>query len=264
MSPAAVPVTVALPGYHHTAELVAGIVELAGMNPTFVAPPVAGAEIADLPLLDYVTRRLGGDDTMTAVPVFPARAFVLSWIHAAGDARRVTDPNPTATIYARGLLTDRGERVEAIAVAPRSAVRGIPGLQPLFDEPGEAERADYARTGVYPILSVIAVRTELLERERWLASNVFRAFEVARRRYFARLADIRGSRVPIPSVAGHVRGLRSVFGPDLGPYGLEPNRATMEAFVRYAAEQSVIAAPPDDVAELFADVEPFVDYTDGS
>lgn len=268
MSATRLPLTVALPAYHHAAEITTGAVALAGVQPTFVSPPAPAADIADLALLDYLTRRQAGDMTMTAVPVFPARAFVHSWIHVREGATRVVEPNPTAAVYARGLLNEQDEldgtpTPADVVVAPRPALRGTPGVRPWLTQPGEAERAAYARTGVYPILSVVAVHTGLLERERWLASNVYRAFEVARRRYFARLQDIRGSRVPIPSVAGHVQMLASVFGPDLWPYGLERNRATLEAFVRYAAEQGLIAQPPDDVSELFAFVEPFVDYTDG-
>lgn len=270
MTAAGLPVTVALPDYHHTAEIAAGVVQLAGMAPTFVDATASDADIVDIPLAEYVSRRLDGDDALIAVPVFPARAFVHSWIHVAEPTARVTEPSATAAVYARGLLTDAGGAMHdalppasRVLVVPPATAAGVPGLRPLFEDPGELERADYARTGVYPILSVIGVRAELEARERWLAGNVYRAFEVARRRYFARLQDIRGSRVPIPSIAGHLRGLRGVFGPDLWPYGLEPNRATLEAFLGHAARQGVIPRTPADIGELFAFAEPFVDYTDG-
>lgn len=266
MTAPAVAVTVALAPYHPTAEIAAGIVELAGMEPTFVDAGSPGADIVDVAFAEYVTRRLSGDDALIAVPAFPARAFVHSWIHVAEHAVDVPEPSATAAVYARGLLFDEPAPAVApdrVVVAPSSALAGVDGLRPLFEHPGEAERAAYARTGVYPILSVIAVRAELVARERWLASNVYRAFEIARRRYLARLRDIRGSRVPIPSVAGHVRMLEGVFGPDLAPNGVEPNRATLEAFVGHAARLGEIETAPADVAELFAEVEPFVDFTDG-
>jgi 4,5-dihydroxyphthalate decarboxylase len=262
MSTGGVPVTVAMAPYHHTQELVSGAIPLAGMLPTFVAP-AAAADIRDVPLLDYLTARQQGDRSLTAVPAFPARAFVQSWIHVASDGRPENLPDTrTAAVYARGQLSDLGEPNDAIVVAPRAVLAGS-GLRPLYQQPAERERADYARTGVYPILSVIAIRSELLERERWLASNVFRAFEVARRRYFARLQDIRGSRAPIPSVAGHLLAVAEVFGRDLWPNGIEQNRAALETFLRYAVEQQLVAQAPGDIAELFADVEPFVDFTDG-
>ena len=113
-------------------------------------------------------------------------------------------------------------------------------------------------------MHMVGIRRAVLDEHRWLASNVYRSFEIARRRYFARLEDIAASRVPIPWVAGHLDHLREVFGPDLWPYGVEANRTTLETFVRYAAEQGLVEAAffesgDFDVADLFAPVEPFVD-----
>lgn len=265
MSTNAVPVTVAMDPYHHAYEVSAGLVPLAGMAPTFVKAGTAGADIADMPLADYAARRLAGDLSVTAVPVFLARSFIHSWIHVAPEdlSGDEADGAATAAIYARAVLQEHGGIPGAVVIAPPGSRSAHAGVRPLFDRPAEIERRHYARSGVYPILSVLTIKTELVARERWLASNVFRSFEISRRRYFGRLQDIRGSRVPIPSVAGHLRELVSVFGRDLCPYGLAPNLRTLQAFLAAAADQGVIESAPADVAELFASVEPFVDFTDG-
>jgi 4,5-dihydroxyphthalate decarboxylase len=44
--------------------------------------------------------------------------------------------------------------------------------------------------------------------------------------------------------------LDQVFGGDPWPYGIEPNRRTLEALVAYLAEQAIIAAPLP-IEELF-------------
>jgi 4,5-dihydroxyphthalate decarboxylase len=265
MTASPVPVRVALAPYHHARELVSGDVALAGMAPEFVGPDEAGVDIADLPLADYVAARLRGETELTAVPVFCARSFLHSWLHVADRPVTVVAPSATAAIYARAIAAGLPDAppAEELLIAPPSRLAGVEGVRPLIERPGDAERAAFAETGVYPILSVLAIRTQLLERERWLVSNVYRAFEIARRRYFARLGDIRGSRAPIPSVAGHIVAVTEVLGPELAPSGLEPNRATLEAFLHAAAAQGAIDRIPDDIAELFARVEPFVDYTDG-
>lgn len=219
-----IPLTLALPRRPHTAEIVRGGVELAAVAPTFVAPGTEAADVVELPLLDA----FAGDTAYTALPVFPARSF----LRERGEA------DPTAAVYVRGPLA------------------GVAATM-------EAEREWHAGSQVFPILSALAVRTELLQRHRWLATNLYRAFEVARRRYFARLEDIRGSRVPIPSVAAHLRSLRKQFGGEPWPYGVEANRPTLECFVRHAHDQGLLTAAPPDVADGFAHVEPFVDYTDG-
>ena len=259
-----VPVTEALPPYHHAHEIISGLVPLAGMTPTFVEPAAREADIRDIPLLSYVVARLSGEQDVTAVPVFLARAFVHSWMHLADkEVNYESVLSATAGIYARGLLSEQGELPTRLLVAPPASCHGGMRVRPLFDDPEAAERESFERTGVYPILSVIGIRTELLERERWLASNVYRAFEVSRRRYFSRLQDIRGSRAPIPSVAAHLRELMNTVEPQLWPNGLASNRVTLEAFLRFAAHQGAISAAPAEVDGLFAPVEPFVDFTDG-
>jgi len=285
-----VPVTIALPPYAHVYELVSGDLDLPGIEPTFVELPspslgrsgdAGDYDVTDVPLLDYVTRRLAGDRTLTAVPVFTSRGFAHGsvGVRAASTpeelrgARIGTDWSDTASVYVRGMLAElhgvdsagvqwsEGADDADAVIAPLASLPD--GFARLLDPPGESERDFYCRTGVFPILRVLVVRSELLDEHRWLASNLYRAFEVARRRFYARAGDIRASRVPIPSLAAHVDRLRDFFGGDIAPYGVEPNRVTLEAFVRYAVEQRLVEAPPADVAELFAPVEPFVDYTDG-
>ena len=41
-----------------------------------------------------------------------------------------------------------------------------------------------------------------------------------------------------------------MLGPDLWPYGIEPNRTTMEAFLTYASEQGLLGSQ-FEVDELF-------------
>lgn len=279
----AVPLRIALPGYHHTRELVSGVVALAGVEPTFVRPGTAGAaeaDVVDMPLLDYLRLSATGAADLTAVPVFPARSFLHSWVHLGDAAATAADDTAasargseaeaggagrlgaTAEVWGRSIAASAAASGELV-IAPPASLRGVPGARPLFADPGAAEREAFAATGIYPILTVLAVRPAVLAENRWLATNLYRAFEVCRRRYFDRLADIRGSRVPIPSIAGHVVKLRGILGPDLCPYGVEPNRAALEAFAAAAVAQGAIDAPPVDVADLFAPVEPFVDFTDG-
>ena len=72
-----------------------------------------------------------------------------------------------------------------------------------------------------------------------------------RNRKLQRLRDVTISRVPNPwSFAGAER-VQSLFGRDVWPYGIEPNRKTLEAFLKFCREQG-IAHRPVAVEELFA------------
>jgi 4,5-dihydroxyphthalate decarboxylase len=57
--------------------------------------------------------------------------------------------------------------------------------------------------------------------------------------------------VALPQGHFAATGAQRTFGEDLSPYGLEPNRPTLETFLAYAAEQSVTARPLR-AEELFA------------
>ena len=126
-----------------------------------------------------------------------------------------------------------------------------PGGQRLFPNYQELEEAYFRKTRIYPIMHVIVLRRDVYERDRWIAMNLLKGFEEAKRQSTAQLVDIGLSHVPMPWVAEHARRWRELAGEDFWPYGVEPNRPTLEAFVQYAFEQGVTPRKLD-LAELFA------------
>jgi 4,5-dihydroxyphthalate decarboxylase len=81
--------------------------------------------------------------------------------------------------------------------------------------------------------------------------ELLKAFEAAKRRSIARATDGTVSYFPVPWIAEHADRARETFGEDFWPYGVEPNRRTLEAFLGYANEQGVTHRPLS-VDELFA------------
>jgi 4,5-dihydroxyphthalate decarboxylase len=122
---------------------------------------------------------------------------------------------------------------------PAPITAGDPRVRRLFAEYREVESAYARKTGIFPIMHVIAMRREIYERDRWLAMNLFKAFDQARVRSLARAADITASFFPLPWVADELRRARELFGSDPWPYGIEANRTTIDAFLHYAFEQGV-------------------------
>jgi 4,5-dihydroxyphthalate decarboxylase len=126
-----------------------------------------------------------------------------------------------------------------------------PGGERLFADYPAEELAYYRKTRIFPIMHVVVLRRDVYERDRWIAMNLLQAFEEAKNLSLARAAEISASAVPLPWVADHARRWREAAGADPWPYGVEPNRPTLEAFLQYAHEQGVCArrlAPE----ELFA------------
>ena len=142
-----------------------------------------------------------------------------------------------------GMLADG--RLDA-AISARD-----PGGRRLFPDHREVEAAYFRKTGIFPIMHVVVLRREAYERDRWIAMNLFKAFEEAKQRSLARIADIGASQVPVAWVADHARQWQAIAGEDFWPYGIERNRATLEAFVQYGFEQGV-SRRKLKVEELFA------------
>jgi len=119
---------------------------------------------------------------------------------------------------------------------PRSLGDGIVRMYPDY---AAREETYFRETGVFPIMHVLAVRGELLKAHPWLAMNLYKAFTAAKDASMARLSDITAAHAPFAWLAEYAARMRGLFGADFWPYGIEPNRPTLEAFLRYAYEQGV-------------------------
>lgn len=121
----------------------------------------------------------------------------------------------------------------------------------LFPNYPEVEEAYFRKTRIFPIMHVVVLRREVYERDRWVAMNLFKAFEEAKRAAEVRITEIGVSHVAVPWLAERARHWREMAGGDLWPYGVEFNRPTLQAFLQYADEQGV-AMRRLPLEELFA------------
>ena len=111
--------------------------------------------------------------------------------------------------------------------------------RPLFADPAAEGRRYFAKTGLYPINHGMVVRRSLLEQHPWIALNLYSAFVAAKEPYLAALR----SGTATGKQAEKDRKLMEVVGDDPVPYGLEANRASIEALIRYAHQQGLIPRP---------------------
>ena len=124
---------------------------------------------------------------------------------------------------------------------PASFERGDPGITRMFPDYEQVEREYVTRTGIFPIMHVVVIRGDVLDRDPWVAQNLYTAFTEAKDASLARLAAMTASRVPLPWVPAQLAEMRRLIGEDPWPYGVEANRVTLDAFTRYAHEQGVAA-----------------------
>jgi 4,5-dihydroxyphthalate decarboxylase len=146
-------------------------------------------------------------------------------------------PRPDASISA--MLTS-GEIDAAItARAPLAFAQSGGKIVRLFPNYRAEEERLFRATGVFPIMHLITIRRTVFEQYPWVAMNLLKAFEEAKRRCEVRLRDFTCARVPLPWAAAIADEIAEAYGPDPYPYGVEGSRRTIEAFCRYAHAQGV-------------------------
>ena len=152
------------------------------------------------------------------------------------DGIRLT-PAPTKSLS--GMLV-AGE-VDAVlsAHAPDCFEDGHPDIVRLFPNYMAVEADYYRETGIFPIMHVIAIKRALVDANPWIAMSLLKAFGQAKRQSVTRALEVTAPRFPIPWCFEYARQAQELFGEDHWPYGVDGNRATLDAFLRYAHEQGV-------------------------
>jgi 4,5-dihydroxyphthalate decarboxylase len=141
-----------------------------------------------------------------------------------------------------GMLAS-GEIAAAIGVEVEH-----PDVRPLIPNAEDAGLHALRERGEYPINHLIVVTDELLTTHPDLGPDVFDAFARAKRLYVERLAS--GSIERPTEIDALHRRVMEITGDPL-PFGIEPNRASLEALVRYASDQHIIERPAA-IEDLFA------------
>jgi 4,5-dihydroxyphthalate decarboxylase len=128
-----------------------------------------------------------------------------------------------------------------------------PDVMRLFPDVRAVERDYYLKTRIFPIMHLVVIRRDVYERDPSIAGKLYKGFFAAKRLALARMH--KGHPFMLPWVHDDIHEMDEVFGGDSYPYGIGANRPTLEALVKYLAEQDFIArAMP--IEELFVPVDP--------
>ena len=135
---------------------------------------------------------------------------------------------------------------------PRCMREGDPRITRLIPDYRTAEQDYFRRTGFFPIMHMVVVRSAVLDQHPWVATNVCTAFDEAKRasdRDWRAMAD---RSCGLPWLLNDVEELQEVFGgEDHWPYGLRSNRATLQKIIDMAFEDGLVSTSIP-VDELFA------------
>ena len=307
-----IPLSLAISDYDHVADLINGRIVPQGIDLTclnlqieethFRALAFREFDVSELSFAKYASLISQGDDSLTAIPVFPLRMARHSSIYIRRDGpiqkpadlagRRIGLPEwaQTASVYSRGFLVhqygldlasidwiqagvNQPGRVEKVklklppgvkltpapekslsemllsgeidaaltAHPPNCFLEGHPNVRRLFENYVDVEKSYIRETGIFPIMHIVAIKRELLDRHPWIAMNLFTAFEEAKNRSLERALFV-GSRYPIPWGYEYARQAQELIGKDFWPYGMDANRKTLDAFLQYASSRASATA----------------------
>ncbi len=240
-----------------------------GRNLEFDACEMSSSEV--------ISRLAAGRNEMVALPVFPSRVFRHGFITVNRKAvkapkdlagKRIGVPlyTQTAAVFIRGLLQDEHgvdlsqvHWVQGATNSPDS--HGNPAAPPPLkavaieqNSSGRSlseliERGEISAiigSGLPAALRTnpdVQRRRDVYERHPFIATSLYEAMTKAKDRALAKMRDTGALRYMLPGMIAELEKIDETFAGDPWPYGVEANRPTLEALVRYMAEQSLIEAP---------------------
>jgi 4,5-dihydroxyphthalate decarboxylase len=125
------------------------------------------------------------------------------------------------------------------AAEPKAFIQGNPMVKRLFSDSKQTERDYFNKTGIFPIMHAVAIKTELIEKYPWLPKAVFDAYSKAKTMHYAELNKIGWAYSSLPWFAQEYEETKKLMGENFWPYGIEANRKALETLFRYSYEQGL-------------------------
>lgn len=188
---------------------------------------------------------------------YGVRPNQIEWIQGRKDRMRLSLPEDVRLTQApdgRELsdMLDRGE-IDFLITGnnPLSFRQGSPNVRRLFPNYRELERDYYRRTKIYPIMHTVVIRRDVYDRDPWVAVSLYSAFCAAKDLCCRLLLETGSPKATFGWLQAMIEEEQAVFGKDWYPYGVEPNRPSLEALLQYNYEQG-LTPRRIGVEELFA------------
>src|SRR5215813_7624066 len=139
-----------------------------------------------------------------------------------------------------GMLRDGELDALFTARAPSSFLLGEPHIQRLFPDTRAAEQAYYKKARMFPLMHLVGIRKELVQKYPWLPSSVYKAFCEAKALAVTDLLDVNALMVTLPWLIPETQETMAIMGKDFWPYGIAKNMREITALTQYLHEQGLI------------------------
>ena len=139
-----------------------------------------------------------------------------------------------------GDLLERGE-IDFMMTAnnPLSFRRGAKNVRRLFPNYAEAEKDYYRRTSIYPIMHTVVIRRDVYERDPWVAQSLYAALCKAKEYCYRMLVETGSPKASFAWLQPMIEEEQRIIGKDWYPYGIGPNRPSIDALLQYNHEQGL-------------------------
>jgi 4,5-dihydroxyphthalate decarboxylase len=121
----------------------------------------------------------------------------------------------------------------------------------LFPDFKTVEADYFKRTGIFPIMHVIAIRREIYEANPWIAGELQKALAISRELAHEVILERSALRYMLPWLEEHVNETRAIMGEDWWKDGFDNNKHVIDKFLAYSYSQG-LAARLYKAEELFA------------
>jgi 4,5-dihydroxyphthalate decarboxylase len=115
-----------------------------------------------------------------------------------------------------------------------------PHVKRLFPDFKEAEKKYYRDYGIFPIMHTVVIKREIHEKYPFVATSLFNALNDSKNIAYKRMRFLDALRYMLPWLPSEIDEIDEVFKGDPWPYGVDPNRKTLEALVECLYDQSMI------------------------
>ena len=152
-----------------------------------------------------------------------------------------------------GQLLAEGAVDATLGTSLPNEIRNNRDIVRLFPDYVERDKELYRRKKIYPIMHLVAIKKSIYERYPFVATSLYDAFVKSKQIALEKLFNLRAVRYMTPFLMREIDDIWDVFNGDPWPYGVEPNRQTLEALVQYQQDLGLIDKPVK-VDDLFVTV----------
>jgi 4,5-dihydroxyphthalate decarboxylase len=117
--------------------------------------------------------------------------------------------------------------------------KGAPNVGLLFPNYREVEMDYYRRSGMFPIMHLIGIKKDLVERNPWLPATVYKAFCQAKKIAIDEMKEMAATKTTVPWPEMYVQDAVNLMGEDFWRYGVAENARDIETLARYSFEQGL-------------------------